>query len=274
MRIMAVDNEPLVLSSLVRQLTKVVPEAEIISFTKPAEVFDYLSENIVDIAFLDIQMGSMNGIELAKKCKDLCPRVNIIFVTGHSQYTEGAFSLHGSGYLRKPVLEEALRREIENLRNPLQPVASSRVRIQTFGNFEIFVDAEPLQFPQSKCKECLAYLIDRKGAGVRVAEISAVLWEGEPIVRRFQNSTKKIISDMMRTLKTAGVKDIVIKKFNSIAIDVTKVDCDYYKAIHGDMQQMNAFVGEYMSQYSWAQFSLSELSASSTNFIRNFQIFS
>ena len=63
----------------------------------------------------------------------------------------------------------------------------------------------------------------------------------------------------MKALKDAGIEDIVIKSRREIAIDVSKVDCDYYAAISGDMTQMNAFSGEYMTNYSWAEFTLGEL---------------
>lgn len=118
MRIMVVDDETLAVESLVRVLHKEQPDAEIIPFTQPAEAFDYLENNLVDIAFLDIEMGALSGLALAKKCKDLCPTVNIIFVTGYSQYAMDALRLHVSGYLMKPVRVDDLRTELANLRHP------------------------------------------------------------------------------------------------------------------------------------------------------------
>ena len=82
-------------------------------------------------------------------------RLSIIFVTGYSQYTMDALKLRVSGYLMKPVRTSDLRLELKNLRHPL-PEFNCRVRIQTFGNFEVFVDGRPLKFPRKKCKECLA----------------------------------------------------------------------------------------------------------------------
>lgn len=72
------------------------------------------------MAFLDIEMPGMSGIALAQRLKELCPRGNLIFVTGFSQYMAEAFQLHASGYIRKPVTVKAVEEELRNLRYPVQ----------------------------------------------------------------------------------------------------------------------------------------------------------
>lgn len=258
MRMMVVDDEELAVESLVKVLRKELPDTEIVPFLKPSEAFAYLAENAVDIAFLDIEMGGFSGLDLAKKCKDLCPTVNIIFVTGFSQYAMDALRLHASGYLMKPVRPDDLRTELANLRHPL-PLAGKRVRIQTFGNFEVFVDGKPLPLSLTKSKECLAYLVDRKGARVGTAELAGVLWENEPYDRRVQSNTYSVIAILMKALRRAGVCELIIKTRRDIAINTEAVDCDYYRFLSGDTSQINAFHGEYMSNYSWAEFTLAEL---------------
>lgn len=259
MKIIAVDDERLALDNLVKLIKKVEKTSEIISFNRSADALDYLSQNMVDIAFLDIEMGELNGIALAKKCKDLCPSVNIIFVTGYSQYMTEAFRLHVSGYLLKPVRENDLRMEIDNLRFPVSCAPTHRVRVQTFGHFEVFVDGRLLDLPRAKSKECLAYLIDRKGARITVSEIASVLWEDKPDDSSTHNNAHQVIFTLMRALKDAGIEDIIIKSRRELAVDTSKIDCDYYRAISGDMSRMNTFTGEYMTNYSWAEFTLGEL---------------
>lgn len=258
MRVMVVDDEELSVESLVKVLHKELPGAEIVTFLTPVEAFAYLSANPVNIALLDIEMGALSGLVLAKKCKDLCPMINIIFVTGFSQYSMDALKLHVSGYLLKPVRADDLRAELNNLRHPLPP-SSRRVRIQTFGNFEVFVDGKPLKVPRTKCKECLAYLVDRKGAGVSFAQLTSVLWEGQPIDRSAQKNTHKIISDLTKALRDVGAESILHKSHTDIAVDTESVDCDYFSAIRGDMAWLNSFTGEFMTNYSWAEFTLGEL---------------
>lgn len=258
MKIMVVDDEELAVESLVKVLRVEQPDAEVVTFVKPLEAFAYLAQNAVDIAFLDIEMGAFSGIALAKKCKELCPMVNIIFVTGFSQYSMDALRLHVSGYLMKPVRADDLRAELNNLRHPPQ-LTDRRVRIQTFGNFEVFVDGTPLRVPRRKCKECLAYLVDRRGAGVDFAQLTSVLWEDRHLDRSAQKNTHKIISDLTKALKDVGVENILVKSHTDIAIDARRVDCDFFSAIAGDAAWMSCFTGEYMTNYSWAEFTLGEL---------------
>lgn len=259
MNIISVDDEEITVEYMERLLKQMEPKADFTGFTEPEEAFTYLSQNVVDVALLDIEMGEYNGIELAKKCKEICPEVNIIFVTGYSQYTMEAFRLRASGYLMKPVRAADLRAELDNLRNPLPRRPLHRVRIQTFGNFEVFLDNRPLYLPRSKCLECLAYLVDRKGALIGTEELAALLWEDKPYDRTLQNNVHRVVSDLVKALKTEGIDEILVKTRGKIAIDTQRIDCDYFGFLSGDVTQINAFRGEYMSNYSWGEFTLAGL---------------
>lgn len=259
MKTIVVDDEPLAVNSLVNKLNRLYLNMNAVGFTEVSLAIKYLSYHQVDIAFLDIEMAECDGIELAKKCKALCPNINIIFVTGYSEYTMDALKLHASGYIMKPVRDNDLKTELENLRYPIIKKITHIVEIQTFGNFEIFVNKKPLSFPRTKCKECLAYLVDRKGAGITTRELAAILWEDRPYDRALQNNTHRIISDMMKTLKDVEIEDIIIKTRRELAIDIEKVECDYFKLLANDFTQTDTFQGEYMTNYSWAIYTLAEL---------------
>ena len=259
MLMIAVDDEKLALDNLCKQLVAVEPNGKVVGFLHPDEAFEYIAENKVDIAFLDVEIGEYSGIALAKKCKDLCPQINIIFVTGHSKYLMDAFQLHASGYLLKPVRANDLRKEIDNLRHPPQMRTSHRVRMQTFGSFEVFVDGVPLEFGRKKSRECLAYLVDRKGARVTTEQLTAILWEDVLYDRKAQNNMHTVLNELMRALKKVQAEDIILKIGGDIAIATDKIDCDYYRFLNGDTAAINSFCGEYMSNYSWAEFTLGEL---------------
>ena len=114
MNIIVADDEKLAMEYMLSLLRKLEPESQITGFTEAEEVFEYIRASQVDIAFLDIEMGGYNGIELAHKCKDIAPLLNIIFVTGYAEYMTDAFRLHASGYLMKPVRTEDLKAELDN----------------------------------------------------------------------------------------------------------------------------------------------------------------
>lgn len=119
MKILAVDDERLALQLLAETVHNVLPNAEIFSCSKVREVMDCIKENTFEIAFLDIRMRAITGLELARRLKDIQPKINIIFVTGYNEYTGEAMQLHASGYIEKPVTEEKVRREVDDLRHPI-----------------------------------------------------------------------------------------------------------------------------------------------------------
>lgn len=253
MNIIVVDDEPIALKNMNEKLLYISEIEEITLFDEPQSALNYLKEHSVDIAFLDIEMYDMSGLEFALLAKNILPNINIIFVTGYSEYAVDAFSIHASGYLLKPVTVERIKKEIENLRTPITLKPKNRIFIHTFGNFEVFVDKKPLIFSRAKSKELLAYLVDRKGTSVTIAEIAAVLWEDREYNRSLQNQTQTVILNMMKTMKDANIEHIIVKKWNSIAVDITKFDCDYYNMLTWDMMAVNTYSGEYMTNYSWAE---------------------
>jgi len=253
MKILAIDDSEPALKLLTTSIAAAQPSAEIFAFTKPSELLAFAKENPCDIAFLDIQMWGKNGLEVAKELKDLNSKINIIFVTAHSKYASEAFELYPSGYILKPVTKEAVEREIENLRHPIALNKNARIYAQTFGNFEIFSYGTPLKFSRSKTKELLAYLIDRNGATANVNELCAVLWENEGDTENLKAYLRKLISDLYKTLRLINAEDILVKQHKKIAIIPDKIVCDSFGFMKGESACINAYRGQYMSQYSWAE---------------------
>ena len=161
MILFAIDDELNALEILCRAIEEAAPEAELRSFARASDLLAAVDGGTVpDVMFADADMPGMGGVELARRLKLRCPRLNVVFATGYDDYMRDALSLHASGYLKKPILAEDVRNELMNLRHPVAQTGK-RVRFQTFGNFEVFIDGEPVVFAREKTKEYLAYLVDR-----------------------------------------------------------------------------------------------------------------
>lgn len=119
MKILAVDDEKLALEALVQAITEADGESEICSFRNPAEAADAAGKEHPDIAFLDITMRGMDGIQLAEKLLDLDPEIQIVFTTGYEDYMKEAFRIHAGGYITKPVTTEKIRAELNVARQRL-----------------------------------------------------------------------------------------------------------------------------------------------------------
>ena len=174
MNFLVADDEMLQLEELVSVLKRLYPDSAVFSHTWPDDALETAKLHPVDVAFLDIQMGGMNGLELAVRLKKIKPDIHIIFVTGYSQYAVDASAVHATGYLLKPVTEEAVSRELTFIYSSRQV---KRIEIRTFGGFDIYVDGQIVRFGRAKSKELLAYLVDRRGLSVTTGEAYAALFE-------------------------------------------------------------------------------------------------
>lgn len=254
MRIVAADDEALALQSLEKAIRAAKPEEEVVSFQEPEDVLEYAKEHPIDVAFLDVEMGTMSGIEVAKQLKVWYPKINIIFVTGYDKYMAQAIELRMSGYVTKPATKEKILVELEDLKHPVQTIKANTLTVKCFGNFEAFVNGQILEFERNKTKEMLAYLIDRKGSSVTSGELRSILWEDDSVsdsnTRSYLSKLKK---DLINTLKKAGVQDVFVESRGKYAIIPEKISCDYYDYLDDKPEGIRAYNGEYMSQYSWGE---------------------
>ncbi len=252
MRILLVDDEELQLVRLKDTINKVLSQDnEYLIYSNPVKAYEENKDKAIDIAFLDIEMPVMNGIQLAKKLKIANPQVNIIFVTAYDGYALEAHKMHASGYITKPVNETLVRNEIEGLRYPvaLPEKEGDLLEVKCFGNFEVFKDGEPLRFARSKSKELFAYLIDREGAAVSLNELNAILWDEDK-----SSYLRNLIVDIQTTLKEVGAEDVFVKRHSECFVNVDKINCDAYEYKKNNPTAIRMYRGEYMAQYSWPIF--------------------
>ena len=259
MTILAVDDEYYALELMKHALEEVAGGSTVYLCRDAQGALQTAREVQIDVAFLDIHLAEMNGVELARELKLLNPKVNIVFATGFSEYMKEGIDLRMSGYVLKPVTPEAIRTELENLRNPIEWSPEKRIKILTFGNFDVFVDGQPLKFERKQAKEILAYLVDKRGTSATYPELAAMLWEDEEYDRTKQKNLQVYIASLVKTLHAVDVKDLILKNRQGILVNTRIVDCDYYRFLEGDARAINSFTGQYMSSYSWAEFTVGYL---------------
>ena len=243
----AVDDEALMLGALVNAINASPDIKEVAKFSNCDEALEFVKENSVDIAFLDINMRGMGGLALAEKIISHCPDCKIVFCTGYEEYALPAFKLHASGYLMKPISAQDIQVEIDNIKGVR--LNEKPLTVKCFGNFEVYAKGEKLTFKRSKTKELFAFLIDRNGAGVTVAEIGVALWENDE-EQKSPNYVHQLFRDLRQTLESVGMGDVFERNNYQYSINPKKIDCDYFNYVKTGKPE---FFGEYMSQYSWAE---------------------
>jgi DnaD/phage-associated family protein len=96
--------------------------------------------------------------------------------------------MKASGYIMKPVTAEEVKEELEDLRFPIIPKSNALLRVQCFGNFDVFTpDGAHVRFERSKAKEVFAYLVHKQGSSCTTREIFAAIFEDEPYEKKLQN---------------------------------------------------------------------------------------
>ena len=253
MNLLIVDDEPMALDEIREVTLEVKKDIYIKCCDNYMDALENAKIKKYDVAFLDISMPCMNGLEIAKNLKDINKNTNIVFITGYSEYAIEAFSINASGYILKPAKKEDVKNALDNLRIPVVEDVQTGLRIKCFGNFDVFYNNEPIKFKRSLTKELLAYLVNLKGATATTNEICAVLFGDKSNEKSSKHYFRNLISDLRATLGQYNASDIFVYKRNSFGVDVSKINCDYYKYLECDPSAVNSYMGEYMKQYSWAE---------------------
>lgn len=102
LRVMYVDDEPSALINFRYTLQNYADHHQVQIFQVPDEALDYVRNNPIDIAFLDIDMGKMDGFTLSKKLKAICPKMAVAFVTGNIRYMSQSRQEVKAPYIFKP----------------------------------------------------------------------------------------------------------------------------------------------------------------------------
>ena len=248
MRAIAVDDEIYMLETLLEAVSASSDIERVEAFSSCSAALAYATENPVDIAFLDINMRGIGGLELAEKLTQLHSHCKIIFCTGYEEYAVSAFRLHVSGYLMKPITSEAVQREIDHIKGV--KTTEKLLTIKCFGNFEVLHNGEILPFKRKKAKELLAVLVDRNGAGMTAKQICAILFHDDTDDTKNAAYLRQLILDLKNTLKTIRAEGVLQHDTPYYRIDTNLVKCDYLSFLETGRPQ---FHGEYMTQYSWAE---------------------
>ncbi len=260
MNAICVDDEELILQRTASLVKKTNFFDNVEAFSEPKEAIEYLDKTPASLAFLDIDMPEMGGLELAENLKRKCPDIKIIFLTGYSEYAIDAYAMHATGYLLKPVGYDKLLSEIEYAlesvstkeKEVVSAESAPKVKVVTFGFFNILVDGKPVLFKRNKAKELIACLVDRQGQFVSRKDLFYILWEDDDYDRAKQKYLDTIIRSLKDTLEEYGISDIFEIEKGLMRVVPEKIDCDLFKFLDDDEDAINSFRGEYMSSYTWA----------------------
>ena len=112
------EDEPLLRQELLDRLAEAWPELEILAACEDgASAVEALAEFQPDVAFLDIRMPGLTGLEVAETAGESSPRTQVVFVTAYDQYAVDAFEQGAVDYLLKPISPERLAATVQRLQS-------------------------------------------------------------------------------------------------------------------------------------------------------------
>lgn len=230
-----------------------MPEFEIVGkFTDPLTAIAYAEANVVDFAVLDIDMPGMNGMELARRLRQLRSDIIIVFATAHPKFAVDALKMKADYVIFKPFDREDIIDVLERAKL-FRRRQQKRFRFHTFGLFDMEADGKPVRFRSGKAKELMALCVYRNGRPVSIHEMVEKLW-GEDAADSPENTGyRRTIKELTDTLKTCGAEQLFIRERGSIRVRMDLADSDYQDFLNGSREAALKFQGAFMQQYSWAE---------------------
>ena len=250
MRAIIVDDEQIMLRSFMR-LSQGIPNLDVIAqFENPEEALLFAQNNPVELAFLDIKMPGINGIDLAVKLRDIYPNILIVFISAYDEYIRDSNLIGGDYYIVKPYKKETIEMTMKKMQVFAQRF-HKEIYIQMFGRFNVLKNGEPVPL-RGKAKEILALVATRCGKEISNEEIYSVIWEG----REYSNIKMKVYYNALKRLKeileAEGISKLLRSTPRGQMLNTDIVECDYYAWKNHKANANDKFEGEFLSEYSWA----------------------
>lgn len=244
MKIIAVDDEMSALHVILSEIIE-LRDIEYRFFKDDVEsITEYVAANRVDVAFLDINMPNISGLELAEKLADISPEIKFLFITGlaiNKSDLNERIRKRTAGFLYKPFDRGELLRYLSEIGGTPQ------MTVKTFGSFECFIGDNIVTFSSAKSKELFALLITYYGKSLSMTDAISQLWPDHDLEK-----AKKLYRDavwrLRKTLRDAGFNCVNFGRANLTLIK-DNIRCDMWDFIEGEHSLYN---GEYLKNYDWS----------------------
>ena len=116
--VIMVDDNKVVLIGGMPIIEEVIPNAAVTGFTKPSEAVTYAKANRVTLAFLDIEMADISGLDVYRDLLKINPRTNVVYLTAYKDYSFDAWDTGAVGFMLKPLTPEGVKKQLKKLKFP------------------------------------------------------------------------------------------------------------------------------------------------------------
>ncbi len=232
MKTITIDDNRSILELMQHILNQIAPNGKHFFADNAEEALQIIERERIRIIFLDIEMPEMSGADTARYLIRTYGKIDIIFITGHTEYAMLGHELHCAAFVTKPFDEHDILEALEYLRLPVE--SDKILNVKCDRQFTVTAYGEPLQFKRSLTYEMLAYLVYKNGATVTNGELIGILWDGDP---NKQDHLRKLVKDLRDSFGAMGIDDLLIRHRGSIGINMNEVsvegDTDHIAELYG-----------------------------------------
>jgi two-component SAPR family response regulator len=240
MRVLVVDDEPAMLLAMKRLLSKTEGVKLAGSFRNAAEALDFVRDNKVDLAFLDIKIGEDNGLELARSLRTLCADADIVFTTSHAEYAMPAYDEYPLDYMVKPIsgkrLEQTIARATVRRGTSSEEVSGHvphRLTVRGLGCFEVVSrQAGAVKWMSKKSAELFAYLLVQRGRSVAKTRVLEDIFPDMPL-KNAEIYLNTAVYQLRKALSMHGFKESIQSTQEQYRVDLKLMDVDFIQFEQG-----------------------------------------
>lgn len=266
-RAIVMDDEPLALINMEKKLKEFNSIEVVRSFTTVKDLLAVGPTLDFQVAFLDIEMPGMNGLEIAQLLKEWDKNIYIVFVTAYRDYAVQAFEIHSLDYLLKPIskarLETTINRiqellHLENKPNPIEVRNKPALTIQCFGGFVVLHNDKAVHWRTLKTKELFAFLLSNLNSHVPRDTIIEALW-ADTECKKARVQLHTTVSYLRTTLSTLGYSEVIQYANGCYILQLEDFQCDAHDLEHIlngktetgkiDVERAEALVQNYQGEF-------------------------
>ncbi|WP_010630727.1 response regulator [Sporolactobacillus vineae] len=244
MRAIVVDDEPLACRQLDHLLKATGVFEQISAYSDPEKALKDAGQRHPDVAFLDIEMPEIGGIELAERLQSEDTAIQIVFTTAYNEFAVKAFDLNAVDYVLKPIMkgriDKTIRRLIRNRQSAGRPATGQKETygIECFESLKFYrLDSQgrkryiPVKWRTSRARELYAYLLKEHGRFVSKETLIDLLWpDSDP--EKANTQLYSTIYQIRKLLEKLPFHHRLVKNDigYSLDLDGTPIDAEEWEA--------------------------------------------
>ena len=246
MRVIIVDDEIKALQLFLSQIVDIELEYRFFKDDEKA-VLDFVSNNEVSGAFLDVNMPNIDGVSLAKKLIAKDPNIKIVYVTGTNTKMEDLpkeIVDNVIDIIYKPFTTDIIEKDLRMISKKIP-----KLEVTMFGSFDCFINNHIVTFSSSKSKELFALLLTLNGKSLTMDQAISYLWPDKDL-----DKAKILYRDAVWRLRST-LEEIqfpcVDFKRAMLVLNKANIKCDYYDFLDGK-KKIKEDVATFLSSYDWS----------------------